>query len=123
MRIDESGLAKYWLGQVEAGLTHHCTKKIKREMDNTTGKNTKKPLTLKGLSGAFLVLGVGSSIAITAFIVELVHGYTKNIKIKPPKNKRQSSKLQATKIKKNRLNKNLVTAAPTVVDAADVLSR
>ena len=34
-----------------------------------------KPLTLKGLSGAFVVLGVGYSIAIAAFIVELVHGY------------------------------------------------
>ena len=32
-------------------------------------------MTLEGLSGAFLVLGIGYSIAIAAFIVEVVHGF------------------------------------------------
>lgn len=89
MQIDELGLAQYWLSQVETGLIRKCTKRIEIEMKNIKkNKNIKKPLTLKGLSGAFLVLVVGSLLAIAAFIVELLNGYIIN-KVKLPKTKQQ----------------------------------
>ena len=53
----------------------NCLRKIDQEISNTKIKGEKKRLTLEGLSGAFLVLGIGYSIAIAAFIVEVVHGY------------------------------------------------
>ena len=51
-----------------------CLRKIEEETNNKI-KDKKKRLTLEGLSGAFLVLGIGYSIAIAAFIVEVVHGF------------------------------------------------
>ena len=53
-----------------------CLRKIEEETNNKI-KDKKKRLTLEGLSGAFLVLGIGYSIAIAAFIVEVVHGFMK----------------------------------------------
>ena len=113
MKIDEAGLIKYWTRQTESDLSHHCARKTKMEMKNTNnqGQNTKKPLTLKGLSGAFLVLGVGSSLAIAAFFFELVHHrYINKNKIKPS---HQNRKPQLAKIGENPL-KNLVTVAVAV---------
>ena len=54
-----------------------CLLKIEEETKNKNIKGSKKRLTLEGLSGAFLVLGIGYSIAIAAFIVEVVHGFMK----------------------------------------------
>lgn len=91
MQIDESGLIQYWTRHTESDLSHHCTRKTKMEMKNTNkNKSSKKPLTLKGLSGAFLILGVGSSLAVAAFIIELIHGYSSKNKTKPSQNKNRS---------------------------------
>ena len=54
-----------------------CLLKIEEETKNKNIKGGNKRLTLEGLSGAFLVLGIGYSIAIAAFIVEVVHGFMK----------------------------------------------
>ena len=83
--MEAAGLLGYWWNQVSADPTY-CLNKIQQEMSNTK-KNEKesiKRLTLKGLSGAFVVLGFGYSLAIAAFIIEIVHGHRRDriIKIK-----------------------------------------
>ena len=74
-RLDAAGL----LGKLQTdGIQKDaadCIHKIDQEISNSKIKGEKKRLTLEGLSGAFLVLGVGYSVAIAAFIVEVVHGY------------------------------------------------
>ena len=77
MRLESAGLLQW--PKLNADPSH-CLKKIERETKEKTGHGKKKPLTLKGLSGAFLVLGIGYALTIAAFIVEVVHRYTRNRK-------------------------------------------
>ena len=72
--MDENGLFDFWWKQFSANPTY-CFNKIQQQI-NQKGRKDKKPLTLKSLSGAFLVLGIGYALAIVAFIVETaVHGH------------------------------------------------
>ena len=74
-RLDAAGfLGKLQTDEIQK-VAVNCLRKIDQEISNTKIKGEKKRLTLEGLSGAFLVLGVGYSVAIAAFIVEVVHGY------------------------------------------------
>jgi len=77
MRLESAGLLQW--PKLNADPSH-CLKKIERETKEKTGHGKKKSLTLKGLSGAFLVLGIGYALTIAAFIVEVVHRYTRNRK-------------------------------------------
>ena len=75
-RIDAFGLLYKWQADGIQKDAAPCLRKIDEETSNTRIKgDNKKGLTLEGLSGAFLVLGIGYSLAIAAFIVELVHGF------------------------------------------------
>ena len=69
MRMKEAGLLDVWWKQFAADSSY-CLRKIDQEMNNKI-KDDKKPLTLKGLSGAFLILCAGCSLAIAVFIVEI----------------------------------------------------
>lgn len=61
----------------------HCLKKIKKEMiNNKINRNDKKSLTLKNLSGAFVVLAIGYSLAILVFLFEVCFIRYKNDKIR-----------------------------------------
>ena len=72
MRMEASGLLNYWARRVNRA--RNCMKN-----DRPKGRNdVKKPLTLRGLSGAFVVLGFGYSLAIAVFIVELCHSLISN---------------------------------------------
>ena len=74
-RLDAAGfLGKLQTDEIQK-VAVNCLRNIDQEISNTKIKGEKKRLTLEGLSGAFLVLGIGYSIAIAAFIVEVVHGY------------------------------------------------
>ena len=46
---------------------------FKKEIKEKTKNRNKIPLTLKGLSGAFLVLGIGYALAIAVLIFEVAH--------------------------------------------------
>ena len=70
--MQAAGLLNLWLNDNAIDPTT-CLKKINQEMDPKKTDDL-KPLTLKGLSGAFIILGVGYAMAIAAFIVESVHG-------------------------------------------------
>jgi len=70
--MQSAGLLNLWLNDNTIDPTT-CLKKINQEMDPKKTDDL-KPLTLKGLSGAFIILGVGYALAIAAFIVESVHG-------------------------------------------------
>ena len=72
LRLREVGFIDVWLKQTIADPTY-CLRKVDQEINNKKNDDDKKPLTLKGLSGAFIILGSGYSIAIAVFIVELVH--------------------------------------------------
>ena len=72
--MEAAGLLELWWRTLAADPTY-CFRKIEKEVDDKKTEDSKKPLTLKGLSGAFLVLGVGYSLAIAAFIFELVRGH------------------------------------------------
>jgi len=76
LRLREVGFIDVWLKQTIADPTY-CLRTVDQETNNKKNDDDKKPLTLKGLSGAFIILGSGYSIAIAAFIVELVHHHHK----------------------------------------------
>ena len=89
MRLEAAGLLQFWKKRYEAD-PFYCLEKIEREIRNEkSSANEKKPLTLRGLSGAFLILGSGLAIAIAVFIVQFVHAYInkqmndKMVEIKP----------------------------------------
>ena len=59
-------------------------------MDNKKiNQNVKEPLTLKSLSGAFVVLGIGYALAILVFLFEVCYGRYKIYKIRQQKMIRQ----------------------------------
>jgi len=74
MRMEAAGLLEFWWRTLAADPTY-CFRKIEKEVDDKKTEDSKKPLTLKALSGAFLVLGVGYSLAIAVFIFELLRGH------------------------------------------------
>ena len=54
-----------------------CLKKIDREISSKKVGNEKKSLTLKSLSGAFVILGIGYGLAILTFIIENCYSHIK----------------------------------------------
>lgn len=75
LRMDETGLLFRWqLGTSVDG--NYCIQKIQRVMKEQFNSGDKKRLSLKDLSGAFVVLGVGYTIGIAVFILE--HYYSRN---------------------------------------------
>ena len=67
--MDAAGLIDNWWKRVSANSTY-CLNKLERET-NEKKTNDHKPLTLKSLSGAFVLLGAGYALAITAFLFEI----------------------------------------------------
>ena len=65
MHIHEAGLYEVWWKEFTADPSY-CLKR--NEQQKKAGDDDKKPLTLKGLSGAFLVLLIGYAIAILVFL-------------------------------------------------------
>ena len=61
-----AGLPGEWWKQYSDDPTY-CLNKIQRKMKE---KSSKKRLTLKNVSGAFFVLGIGYALALIAFIFE-----------------------------------------------------
>jgi hypothetical protein len=74
MDIQAFGLIDYWFNK---NATDFCLKKIERETNNKKTR-AKKPLTLKSLSGAFIVLGIGYVLALLAFVSEICHSRITN---------------------------------------------
>lgn len=72
MRLEAVGLLQTWKNAFNAD-PYHCLDKIEKEIKEKTKNRNKIPLTLKGLSGAFLVLGIGYALAITVLIFEVAH--------------------------------------------------
>lgn len=82
MRMEASGLLNFWEKQASRGKPEYCLKKDHSKMPIRNKRNEeKKSLTIKGLSGAFVVLGFGYSLAIAVFFVEIYY----NPKLNNPK--------------------------------------
>ena len=77
LRMDETGLLFRWQQGTSVDGSY-CIQKIQRVMNEQFNSGDKKRLTLKDLSGAFVVLGVGYAIGIAVFIME--HYYSRNVK-------------------------------------------
>lgn len=78
MRMEAAGLLRGFQTSFAAD-PYHCLNKIKKEMTNKKRNTTeKKPLTLRGLSGAFLLLVVGYALAILIFLLEIIYSRFKN---------------------------------------------
>ena len=70
MRMQEAGLLDVWWKQFSTDASY-CLRKIDQEVNNKVGDDVKKPLTLKGLSGVFLLLIAGIVVSIIVFILEI----------------------------------------------------
>lgn len=71
MRMKEAGLLDVCWKQFEVGSSY-CRRKIDQETNKKKlDDNKKKLLTLKGMSGAFLVLATSYAIAVIVFILEI----------------------------------------------------
>lgn len=72
MRVEAGGLIKLWQKKEEGDPLRRCLKNDNFREQNRNGQDdNKKSLTLKGLSGAFIVLGFGYSLGIAVFIIEM----------------------------------------------------
>lgn len=71
--MDETGLLFLWQ-QGTSVDGKYCIQKIQRTMNEQLRSGDKKRLTLKDLSGAFVVLGAGYAIGIVTFIMESYNG-------------------------------------------------
>ena len=102
-RMDAAGLLDKWIKEKLLKAAAPCLRKIDQEISNSKIKeDNKKRLTLVGLSGAFLVLGIGYSVAIAAFVVEVVHGYMR----KREQNRVNDNKLNVEVPRRPRLTKD-----------------
>ena len=72
MRMQQEGLLRGFQTGFNTADPTYCLRKIQQEQMNVkTGKHDQnKPLTLKGLSGAFAVLGVGYALSLFVFLLE-----------------------------------------------------
>ena len=71
MRMEALGLTDIWWKQFSPDPTY-CLTFIEQQRLNKKGRKNKTKLTLKGLSGAFIVLIAGYIMAMLVFILELV---------------------------------------------------
>ena len=70
MELWETGLPFRWV-KTSTPQAPKCFAKRKSQAESTR----KQPIALKDLISAFLVLGIGVSLAIAVFTIELCHGY------------------------------------------------
>ena len=75
MQLQENGLYVFWWKDFTA-KSDYCLKRIEQEKKIRDDYN-KKPLTLKGLSGAFLVLAVCYALWILIFLLEIIFSHFK----------------------------------------------
>ena len=66
--MQEAGLVHVWWKEFSADASY-CLRKIDQEMNNRKD-DVKKPLTLKGLSGSFIILCSGCFASIIVFLFE-----------------------------------------------------
>ena len=78
--MDAAGLLGKWERGKLIENAVPCLRKIQQETNDKKRKDDKKRLTLEGLSGAFLVLGVGYIISVFAFIIEIVWHWRSKIR-------------------------------------------
>jgi len=85
MKMQASGLLTFWQKQAGRDSLRRCLKNgnFKGPKGNRRD-DEKKPLTLKGLSGAFIILGFGYSLGIAVFIIEMCHSRIKNRNVVKP---------------------------------------
>lgn len=69
LRMDETGLLFLWQ-QGTSVDGKYCIQKIQQEVKEHMKSGHKKRLTMKDLSGAFVILGIGYAIGIITFIME-----------------------------------------------------
>jgi hypothetical protein len=77
MRFESAGLLREFQSPPFVSNPYHCLRQINLETSATASKkgnkrDNKKPLTLKGLSGAFLILAIGYGLAILVFLMEII---------------------------------------------------
>ena len=72
--MEETGLVDHLINHLNAG--DYCLKKIARDTSSKSNSN-KKPLTLKSLTSAFVILGIGYALALLSFISELCYSQEK----------------------------------------------
>lgn len=88
--MEQAGLLRgFQNGGMNGADPNYCLRKIQQEMNVKMGKQDKKPLTLKGLSGAFVILGVGYAFAILVFLSENCCSHFKTIIIIRKQRKQQ----------------------------------
>ena len=68
MRMREAGLVDHWIKNFRADA-HQC---VKNKRNSKIEKDDINPLTLRGLTGAFIVLLTGIFLAFVAFIGERI---------------------------------------------------
>ena len=69
--MHDTGLMQYWKNRSPLAASQ-CDPNNKQML--TKQKENKKPLSLKNLSGALVILQIGLSVSLIAFIVEIVVG-------------------------------------------------
>jgi len=71
MKMEEAGLIDYWWRRYNAADPTSClSENLIKQEDKNNKSDRRKRLTLKGLSGAFVILIAGHILASLAFIME-----------------------------------------------------
>ena len=107
--MDAAGLLGKWERGKLIENAVPCLRKIQQETNDKKRKDDKKRLTLEGLSGAFLVLGVGYIISVFAFIIEIVWHWRS-------KSRRQQQTLQVVRRQPSPIKDNKVEPSVEMVE-------
>lgn len=76
MRMREAGLVNQWIKEYRADA-NQC---VKNKRNSKIEKDDMSPLTLRGLTGAFVVLIAGTTLALIAFAAECILNIASNYK-------------------------------------------
>jgi hypothetical protein len=95
MKMEAVGLVDHLINHLHTDGS--CLKKIARETHiKKVGNENKKSLTLKSLSGAFLILGIGYALAVLVFITEICCRHMKKKGIPHTVNRNKNIKQMTT---------------------------
>lgn len=112
--MQEAGLIDHWIAH--NGIdSSYCLRKIDQETNGKKKEGELKRLSLNALSGAFIVLGVGTSLAIAAFIVKVVHGYFDKKRMMMARRHRAQVMAAENKRKNDQIAKPVVAATENLV--------
>ena len=118
MELSQSGLSDYW-EVLFRPMPRQCQGKIRSGYKSPDNKKH-PPLSLKNLTGAFIVLSIGFSLSILAFLVEQIISMSKRHRrhLRPTSNENEKGHIEMAK----KSSQNFEQDAPVFIDWSEQIT-